>query len=743
MPIDTSGKGPCDGHQLTGESPRASLPVLAAHPAGVRKSRTSKWRAAVLIGVHLLIIAHIAHWMISGRTVSPVEPSEAMYTLDSGYLNAGFIFFGLSILATLIFGRYFCGWGCHLIAYQDLCAWLLKKIGIRPKPFRSRILVLAPLALAIYMFVWPSVFRWLAGHPRPELTNHLMTSEFWKTFPGPGIAILTFAVCGFVIIYFLGSKGFCTYGCPYGGFFGLADQVAPGRIRVTDACEHCGHCTATCTSNVRVHEEVAKFGMVVDPGCMKCMDCVSVCPNDALYFGFGKLPRQARAVAKLEAHPLDHQTTKSSNHKITKPPGRYDFTLGEELLMVVVGLLSLLAYRGLYNKIPLLLAMGMAAITAFLIVKFLHVVRSSNVRLQNLQLKRGGRISRAGVGFAVGMVVLLAFTVHSGAVQYQAWRGLAVFKSLDIGDEVWLPGNAWWQSASAEERHRCEQAIHYFGRVDRWGLFATPAILQDAVWAYLAKGDTASAESAVRRLIASMPDEANFHRGLAGVMRKEGRVQEAETAYREAIQLDPKFDRARSELATMLLQAGRVADAVAVYRDGLVQSPNSTRMIIELSRTLVLMGNVEEAHGELVAFVAVHPDAAGAVGELGVLMCQTGDLPECVSHLSRAIDLDPTLTDARYNLALALLSTAETDGGPGAFNQPRGMPQLQRAIEHLDRVVAERPEFAAAHYNLGVAKFMSGRPDQAAPHVRESLRLSPDDPQAQAFLQMLLSVLPD
>ena len=28
--------------------------------------------------------------------------------------------------------------------------------------------------------------------------------------------------------------------------------------------------------------------MVVDQGCMKCMDCVSVCPNDALYFGFGK-----------------------------------------------------------------------------------------------------------------------------------------------------------------------------------------------------------------------------------------------------------------------------------------------------------------------------------------------------------------------------------------------------------------------------------------------------------------------
>src|SRR5207244_4171 len=85
----------------------------------------------------------------------------------------------------------------------------------------------------------------------------------------------------FMTVYFLGNKGFCTYACPYGGVFGLVDKVAPGRIRVTDACEECGHCTAVCTSNVIVHAEVKKYGMVVDPGCMKCMDCVSVCPNDA------------------------------------------------------------------------------------------------------------------------------------------------------------------------------------------------------------------------------------------------------------------------------------------------------------------------------------------------------------------------------------------------------------------------------------------------------------------------------
>ncbi len=123
----------------------------------------------------------------------------------------------------------------------------------------------------------------------------LTTEHFWATFPGWTIGALTFLICGFVIVYFLGAKGFCTYACPYGAVFTLADRVAPMRIRVTDACQGCGHCTASCTSNVQVKSEVRQFGMVVDDGCMKCLDCVSVCPNDALYYGLGPSRRAAKA----------------------------------------------------------------------------------------------------------------------------------------------------------------------------------------------------------------------------------------------------------------------------------------------------------------------------------------------------------------------------------------------------------------------------------------------------------------
>ncbi|KAB2965103.1 MAG: 4Fe-4S binding protein, partial [Thermoanaerobaculia bacterium] len=281
---------------------RARLPVLPSDPQArtIRKSRTSKWRAASLVAVHLIIAAHIAHWLLAGRTVTPVEPSEAMAFAKGGVVNAGLIFFAATILLTAVFGRFFCGWACHLVALQDLSRWLLEKAGIRPKPLRSRLLAWVPAAAFAYMFFWPALWRlWHGDDPTRLHGTELTTSAFWETFPGLVVAVLTFLVCGFLAVYFLGAKGFCTYACPYGAAFAAVERLAPLRVRVTDACNGCAHCTAVCTSNVRVHEEVRDFGMVVDPGCMKCADCVSVCPNDALYLGLGRLPLAAARPAAL------------------------------------------------------------------------------------------------------------------------------------------------------------------------------------------------------------------------------------------------------------------------------------------------------------------------------------------------------------------------------------------------------------------------------------------------------------
>ena len=125
------GRRPCTGRNAR-PGRKIGLPVVSGSPPPLRESKTSRWRAVSLVLVHLAMIAHFTHWWYAGETLTPLEPSESMYTFRDGAINAGIIFFGLAIAATFVVGRFFCGWGCHLIAYQDLTYWLLKKLRIRP-----------------------------------------------------------------------------------------------------------------------------------------------------------------------------------------------------------------------------------------------------------------------------------------------------------------------------------------------------------------------------------------------------------------------------------------------------------------------------------------------------------------------------------------------------------------------------------------------------------------------------------
>jgi len=581
-------KSGCVSRELktTGPISRRAGPAAAGknspiQKTGIRKSKTSRWRAAALITLNLFMIAHIIQWRIMGKTISPIEPSETMHTLQKGFVNAGFIFFSLAILATLIFGRFVCGWGCHILALQDLCGWLLKKMGLHPKPFRSRLLVYVPLIGALYMFVWPTAYRlfWNPAHEPviPKFTNHLVTTNFWQTFPSVAVAIPFLFICGFVTVYFLGQKGFCTYACPYGGFFGIADKFSPGKIRVTPACNQCGHCTATCTSNVLVHAEVKQYGMVVDPGCMKCMDCVSVCPNDALYFGFGT---PTILVPKSDA--------------IRKS---YSVTWPEEIIGALVFLGSFLAVRGVYALVPFLMALGCATVTTFLTLKMWRLVRAKELSFYRFNLKSAGRIRTAGWAFAIFACAWIGLNAHSGWVRYHEVRGNRAFQKIQVPDELALAQANPARWVRPADRENILGGKQDFQAASRVGLFVNSEALPKLAWFEYLLGNAEQSVQLLGQAAAHQKGESKalslYYRGA--ILNRVGRYEEARASLDEALAERDDLILARQEKGESLWQLGRRDEAISVWTDAVQQNARLALANNELAGAERSLGKLEEA----------------------------------------------------------------------------------------------------------------------------------------------------
>jgi len=627
-------------------SRRCGVGVDAAHPAlpvagrgslaAVRKSRHARWRAVVLVSVHVLILGHLTHFLLSGRTLSPVEPSESMYTIELGQINAGFIFFALALLSTLVFGRFFCGWGCHIVALQDLCAYLMKRVGIRPRPLRSRLLVWAPLVIALYMFVLPTARRllWPAAHdPFPGFSNHLMTTAFWATFPGPLYAALTFLACGFVVVYLLGAKGFCTYGCPYGALFGIADRFAVGRILVTDACDQCGHCTVTCTSNVKVHDEVRRFGMVVDPGCMKCTDCIDVCPKGALYWGFGVPAALRRWFGKSRIERR----------------GGASLSWVEEAVAALVMLGATLAFRGLYDGPPLLLAVALGAITAFLVVRVAALGARRELRLQQLELKRAGRITTAGALFAAAALLWIAFAAHSGFVQWQRFRGQQALERTEAARADVLDGTFLQRTYSSAHDRAVEQMMRHFGLADRYGLASTVDVKLGLAWGHLLQRDAAAAEARIGEALAVAPDHGGAWESLFEVRILRGnRAGAIEALQRRMTIVQPRAQE-HFLLGGLLVESGRLEEALASYEACLAER-DSPEARYNLGGVLRRLSRYEEAARQLERAREQMPSDAAVEVELGLTYAALGRPQDAISALERAIALDPQSPEARLHL---------------------------------------------------------------------------------------------
>ena len=663
--------------------------------AGPRtRRRYARWRALSLSLVYVVFAIHIIHWKLTGQTLAPLELNEVMYTLELGIITAGFLFMCLLVLGTLIFGRFFCSWACHIMVLQELCAWCLRRIGILAKPIRSRFLLWVPPLTACYMFLWPQVVR--AWESRAFPTFHmatdrdgwasLVTNNFWRNLPGPWIIALTFLVCGILMIYLLGSRTFCTYVCPYGAVFSLADRFSPGKILVRDNCKQCGLCTATCTSGIRVHEETAKHGRVVNPACLKCLDCVSVCPQGALHYGMAK--------------PAFF-SSKRSGGRFGLP---YDFTLAEEVLAALVFITVVLSFRGLYSQIPFLLSLAMGVMIAYAVILLVRLATRQDVRLSLWTLRGEGGLSRAGRGYVWAMALLLIFVGHSAFIRFHEYLGLRQVAMLA-------------ETGPAVNESLARGAMAHLLTVDRWGLISNERVERGLATATFTLGRFDDVLTYANRYLSRHPTDSTIQLTVARSRTRTGDLDGGEREFRSIVaNIDerkaaalPLWLTAKTELAELLARRGDFLRAEVELRAVVAKAPDRAGAHADLGGALAELGRYDEAIDELTLALRLDPSLGGAAYNLGTLLLHLDRIEEAIIALYQAARLIVDDADLYNNLGSALLRSG----------------RLEEAQRQLQLALSISPNHADAHFNLGRVFASSSNAEQAMVHLRRAASLDP------------------
>jgi len=179
-----------------------------------------------------------------------------------GFIALGFI---LLLFALVWFrGRFYCGWICPMGGFHER---ILAKVSLKRH------------MLPLFKKTW---FKWLVFVLMFGLmTGRLIMSGGDLETIGAIFVMMWTLSTGFAVALGLVwmPRSWCSF-CPMGTMQGL---LAPRirQVHVLDACRQCGLCQKACPVEINPGSFRAQ-GVVPGKDCMRCLNCVEVCPHKAL-----------------------------------------------------------------------------------------------------------------------------------------------------------------------------------------------------------------------------------------------------------------------------------------------------------------------------------------------------------------------------------------------------------------------------------------------------------------------------
>ncbi len=274
------------------------------------------------------------------------------------------------------------------------------------------------------------------------------------------------------------------------------------------------------------------------------------------------------------------------------------------------------------------------------------------------------------------------------------------------------------------------------------------------------KGDLTQATQNLQKAVEMEPENPEYHYNLGLAMRQNGDLQAAADQFRAALQLAPQLALAHRALGLVLREGGDFEGAAGELRLAVSQAPDDAQSHHLLGTVLLKQNNLDSAIGELQKAVELDPTlsdaraslaqalqkaghreesrqqseqlrkagaAASKVGEAMVLLQAAAEKSgkknyiEAADSLREAIALDPSFTEAQYQLAIALLKSGDAT----------------KAKDALQQLLLSNPRHAPAHLQLGLLLAERGEAAEAANELHTALELAPSLSEAHLGLARL------
>lgn len=230
----------------------------------------------------------IVSFILFPITIYYFSPYIIIDGIANGILTGSFFIFLTLLIASIFFGRIFCGWICPAGGLQEICSIVNnnRNKGKWRKVVKYIIWVpwiLAIVAMGIYAGGISSI-------------DFFYQTDHGISVSNPYGYIIYYAVIFLVVILSIlgGRRSFCHSSCWMAPFMQIGISIRkffklPGLKLDTDPdkCINCNQCTKKCVMSLDVMELVRK-GEIIDLDCSLCGECIDICPKNVIKYSMEK-----------------------------------------------------------------------------------------------------------------------------------------------------------------------------------------------------------------------------------------------------------------------------------------------------------------------------------------------------------------------------------------------------------------------------------------------------------------------